>query len=186
MFPPLLKKAKCVKGQFLKFANANADDVGFIFALRNDLKRTRHLSEISKKIEDQKKWMENYARDSTQVYFVIRDAESDERIGTVRLYAACNRTFSWGSWLLRAGLPPRCAIESALIVYRYAIALGFNQAYFEVRVDNVSVWRFHENFGAQRTGELQGQYLYELAPEALLAGLKKYQRYLPDDVSICF
>ena len=82
------------------------------------------------------------------------------------------------------GLPARFAIESALMVYHYALWLGFRSAYFEVRQENVSVWRFHENFGARRTGVRDDHFQYELAPQALSAALLRYQRYLPDGIRV--
>ena len=95
----------------------------------------------------------------------------------MRLYDARGTAFCWGSWLLLPGLPARYDIESALMVYHYALWLGFDSAWFEVRQENASVWRFHENFGARRTGVANGHYQYELPPAALQAALQKYRRY---------
>lgn len=183
---PSLRKARVVLGRHLVLRNAEVSDAAFIHELRTDPVRARHLSAVPDRLQAQVDWLERYAQDPNQAYFMICAFEGGKPLGTVRLYAARATTFSWGSWLLRAGLPPRCAIESALIVYRYALALGFDRACFEVRAGNASVWRFHENFGARRTDERQGQYVYELAPQALFTGLKKYHRYLPEGIRIHF
>ena len=50
----------------------------------------------------QQAWLQRYALDDTQAYFIVCDAASDERLGTVRLYGARGPDFSWGSWLLKA------------------------------------------------------------------------------------
>ena len=70
------------------------------------------------------------------------------------------------------------------MVYHYALWLGFDSAWFEVRQENASVWRFHENFGARRTGAANDHYQYELPPAALQAALQKYRRYLPDGIRV--
>ena len=181
---PLIRKARRVEGRTLVLRNADQADAAFIHALRTNPVRARHLSAVPPALAAQQAWLQRYALDDTQAYFIVCDAASDERLGTVRLYGARGPDFSWGSWLLKAGLPARCAIESALMVYHYGRRLGFAGAYFEVRQDNVSVWRFHENFGAVRTGARDDHFLYELAPEALSAALQRWQRYLPDGIRV--
>ena len=85
---------------------------------------------------------------------------------------------------LKAGLPARCGIESALMVYHYARWLGFDSAYFEVRRENVSVWRFHESFGARRVAVRDDHFQYVLDAQALDAALQRYRRYLPHGIAI--
>ena len=182
--PPALRKAARVEGHRLALRDATEADAAFIHALRTDPVRARHLSAVPPGVEAQVAWLRDYARDDSQAYFIVTDAAAGEPLGTVRLYGARGDAFSWGSWLLKAGLPPRCAIESALMVYHYARALGFQSAYFEVRQENASVWRFHENFGARRTGQRDDHFLYTLAPEALTASLHRYRRYLPDGIRV--
>ncbi len=66
-----------------------------------------------------------------------------EPIGTVRLYDARQNSFCWGSWILKAGSPKHAAIESALMVYAYAVDhLSSQSAHFDVRKDNEGVWLF--------------------------------------------
>ncbi|MEZ5605712.1 MAG: GNAT family N-acetyltransferase [Burkholderiaceae bacterium] len=181
---PRIRKAQRVAGRTLVLRDAQVADAAFIHALRTDPVRARHLSAVSPALEAQQAWLQRYAADDTQAYFMVCDAASGESLGTVRLYGARGPAFSWGSWLLKAGLPARCAVESALMVYHYGLALGFDRAYFEVRQDNASVWRFHENFGAVRTGAPGDVFLYELAPAALTAALQRWRRYLPDGIRI--
>ena len=181
---PRIRKARRIEGRTLVLRNASESDAAFIHGLRTDPIRARHLSATPPALAAQAAWLQHYALDATQAYFIVGDAASGELLGTVRLYGARGPAFSWGSWLLKAGLPARCAIESALMVYRYGLALGFASAYFEVRQDNASVWRFHENFGAVRTGAQGDVFLYELSPAALAAALQRRQRYLPDGIRI--
>lgn len=181
---PVIRKARCVQGRTLLLRDACEADAPFIHALRSDPVRARHLSAVPPQVQAQADWLRRYAGSQGQAYFVIADGQNGAPLGTVRLYDARGTAFCWGSWLLLPGLPARCGIESALMVYHYALWLGFDSAWFEVRQENASVWRFHENFGARRTGAANGHYQYELPPAALQAALQKYRRYLPDGIRV--
>lgn len=180
---PVIQKASRIEGRSLVFRDACESDAAFIYELRSDRVRARYLSAVPPQLQAQVEWLRGYAKDQSQAYFVMCDADNYP-LGTVRLYGARGTAFCWGSWLLRGGLPARYGIESALMVYRYALWLGFDSAWFEVHKENSSVWRFHENFGAQRTGETHDSWCYELAPAALQSSLEKYKRYLPDGIRI--
>ena len=182
--PPRIRKAQLVEGRTLVLRDADESDAAFIHGLRTDPERARYLSAVPASVQAQVNWLRRYAQDDGQAYFIVSDAASRIPLGTVRLYGARGPSFSWGSWLLKAGLPARCAIESALMVYHYARSLGFTTAYFEVRKENRSVWRFHENFGAVRTGVRDDHFLYELASEPLAAALQRWRRYLPCGIRI--
>lgn len=182
---PQIRKARHIEGATLTLRDARASDAAFIHALRTDAERARYLSPVPDEVRAQADWLRAYAGDESQAYFIVTDAgRGGEPVGTVRLYGARGDAFSWGSWLLRPGAPQRCAIESALMVYDYACWLGFAQAYFEVRQENASVWRFHERFGARRVGSERQHFQYELPPAAMRAGMARYRRYLPDGIRV--
>jgi len=179
-----IRKAARIEGLHLVLRDATEADAGFVHGLRTDPARARFLSAVPPRVQAQRDWLRGYAQSDDQAYFIVTDAASSEPLGTVRLYGAEGDAFSWGSWLLKAGLPARCAIESALIVYHYALWLGFRSAYFEVRQENVSVWRFHQNFGAQRTAIRDDHFQYRLTAEALTVALQRYQRFLPHGIRV--
>ena len=175
-----IRKARRITGKSLVFRDACVDDAEFILSLRTDERKSRHLSSTSPELSRQIEWLNNYAGQGGQAYFVI-ETLGGERLGTVRLYDAQGDSFCWGSWIIKDGAPGNAAIESALMVYAYAIEhLGFEQAHFEVRKGNESVWRFHERFGAVRFGETDEDYLYRLDKESILSSRKKYQKFLSD------
>jgi len=180
---PRLNKAKKVLGKRLIFRDAIVNDAHFILGLRtNDLK-SRYLSATVNNLEKQKQWLSDYAKSEDQVYFII-ESVSGELLGTVRLYDPQEKSFCWGSWILIEGAPQSAAIESALMVYSYALDyLGFSGAHFDVRKGNESVWRFHERFGAQRVGESESDYFYEINMEQITAARTKYKKYLPQNVN---
>ena len=70
------------------------------------------------------------------------------------------------------------------MTYHYGLWLGFRSAYFEVLHDNVSVWRFHENFGATRVGSDDRHFQYVLGADALTRALHRYRRYLPQGIRV--
>lgn len=89
------------------------------------------------------------------------------------------------AFILKEGAPQKAAIESALMVYAYAIDhLKFQAAHFDVRKGNENVWRFHERFGALRIGETGMNYLYQIDMDKISEAQKRYKKYLPLPVNI--
>ena len=181
---PRICKAKIIQGRTLRFRDAIEDDAKFILTLRTDSQKSRYLSATDSDIGQQKAWLNNYVNLTDQAYFIIEDFES-RPLGTVRLYDAQGKSFCWGSWILKEGAPQSAAIESALMVYSYAIEhLGFSAAHFDVRIANESVWRFHERFGAKRIAVDELNYLYKIDADNLLRACNKYKKYLPEKVRV--
>lgn len=172
-----------MEGKTLSFRNATVDDAAFILSLRTDAKKSRHLSVVSGELAEQQAWLERYAQADDQAYFIID--YQDSPIGTVRLYNPQGESFCWGSWILHSSRPSQAAMESALMVYAYAVDyLGFSSAHFDVRKSNVRVWQFHERFGAVRTAETDLDYLYRIETPAITASRTRYQRFLESSVTV--
>ena len=128
-----------MQGKTLSFRNATVHDAAFILALRTDAEKSRYLSPVSGELAAQQAWLESYAQQDEQAYFVIE--HHNQPIGTVRLYDAQGHSFCWGSWVLTGKRPSHAAMESALMVYAYAVDhLGFTAAHFDVRKGNERVW----------------------------------------------
>lgn len=180
----LILKANQVLGKTLVFHNAEVADANFILALRTDAIKSKYLSRTSPELDQQVQWLESYAKQTDQAYFIIKTKES-EQLGAVRLYDSHDDSFCWGSWILKVGAPQSAAIESALMVYSYAVDhLGFQSAHFEVRKGNENVWRFHERFGAMRVGETISDFLYQIDQNKILAARLRYKKYLPENVTV--
>ena len=184
MNAPTLQKAQAIRGRSLVLRNATSADAAFILALRTDENRSQHLSKTSAALSDQIAWLERYATCTNEAYFIIESMAGDS-LGTVRLYDAQHDSFCWGSWIMVSGAPQTAAIESALIVYAYALdKLGFTKAHFQVRKENERVWMFHERFGAARVREHGDEYEYTISNDAIRASMKRYARYLPDQIIV--
>jgi RimJ/RimL family protein N-acetyltransferase len=179
----MITKAKQVIGKTLTFRDALREDAQFIFGLRNDPIKSRYLSATSPQLQDQYAWLEAYEKKTDQAYFIIE--YDNNPIGTVRLYDQQGNSFCWGSWILIDSRPTHAAMESALMVYSYAITdLGFSAAHFDVRKENDKVWKFHERFGAVKIREENDDYFFSLSLDAIKASLSKYAKFLPDPVTV--
>lgn len=175
----IIKKAARIVGKTLVFRDVTIDDASFILSLRLDLSKSKYLSPTSSDIGLQKKWLLDYEKSSNQAYFVIEHA--NQSIGVVRLYDVRDSSFCWGSWILSSDAPTHAAIESALIIYSYAINhLDFAQSHFDVRRENENVWRFHERFGAIRVYEDDVNYFYKINKESIEKSLQKYRKFLTE------
>ena len=65
------------------------------------------------------------------------------------------------------------------MVYATGLAMGFNEARWDVRKANEKVWRFMETLGGVRTHEDNNQFYYAASENAMLAAIKK-ARYNPE------
>lgn len=179
---PKIKKKDVIRGNSILFRNACEDDASFIVNIRNDEKKSRFISATSPDIQVQKQWLKDYQRSENQAYFIITNFD-DEPFGTVRLYDQQGDSFCWGSWVLSSDAPSHYAIESALMVYTYALQLGLHNAHFDVRKGNNSVLKFHQRFGAVITQETDLDSFLTIDEEAILASLNKYRKFLPFGIS---
>ena len=179
MSAPVLRKAERIQGRTLALRNAGVADAAFILGLRTDEHKARHLSHTAPSLSDQVAWLERYGHSTREAYFII-EGSGAEPLGTVRLYDPQGDSFCWGSWILKDGAPSSAAIESALMVYAYALhTLGFQCAHFQVQRANQRVWAFHERFGAVRVGQDASEIRYTLSNAAIRASMQRYRRFLP-------
>lgn len=188
MTSPSVRRAARLQGKTLVLRDATVDDAEFILGLRTDEVKSRHLSRTSGALADQQAWLAAYARRDGEAYFVIEDL-AGAKLGTVRLYDARvidgQSSFCWGSWILSDAAPSSAAIESALIVYAYALdTLGFTNAHFQVNLANERVCAFHERFGARRVSQDEVEIEYTLANASIREAMRRYARFLPDPLTV--
>jgi RimJ/RimL family protein N-acetyltransferase len=181
----MFRKPQSVRGRQLLFRDAAVDDAAFILALRTDAKKGEFLSSTAPDLLRQRDWLARYASDNGQVYFIICRLDG-EPVGTVRLYDQRGDSFCWGSWIKSDGAPSGFGVESALMVYDFALQLDFTRAHFDVRKQNVSVCQFHERFGARKVDENADDNFYEMSNDAIKGALLQYRKYLPDGAAVAF
>lgn len=177
-----IRKVERIRGKSLILRNASVTDARFILTLRMDENKSRHISKISGDLLSQESWLRDYEMRKDEAYFIIENFQGIP-LGTVRLYDAKEESFCWGSWILKDEAPANAAIESALMVYSFALkSLGFVSAHFQVHKSNARVCKFHERFGANRIFEDEIQYEYLISNSAIQLAMKKYYRYLPNGI----
>lgn len=180
---PILKKPLEIIGKNLKFVDAKISDANFIFNLRSDPEKNKHLSQIKNNIDAQIEWLEVYSKSNDQIYFIIKDLD-DNKFGTIRMYDKQGTSFCWGSWILMNSAPKKFAIESAMMIYKFGFFLGFDKSHFDVRKNNRSVIRFHERFGAVKVGEDLYNFYFEISKESIERSLARYKSFLPSNIVV--
>lgn len=145
-----------ILGHHLTLRLIQPTDAEYVFSLRADPAYNAHLSQVQGTAEDQRRWITAYkSREAAgQEYYHIITRKDGQPCGTVRLYDIGTDRFTWGSWILDAGKPPKAALESAVLIYDLAFGpLGLQSAVFDVRKDNQRTLNFHRRFGATETGK---------------------------------
>lgn len=133
----------------------NEHDVDLLLELRLNQNLNKYLNQVNNDKEEQLNWLKTYKdreASGTDFYFVIVDKKIGD-IGLVRVYNVdyANKSFTWGSWIIRENNRPKyAAIESSLLVYEFAFnELNLSLAKFVVDNSNLGVIKFHNRFGAK-------------------------------------
>lgn len=181
---PKIEKAKLILGKSLLLIDASESDAAFIHQLHNTAMQSHYFFGESMSLEKQQELLRRYAYQNDKAWFIIESLTS-ERLGTVELFDAKMFSYCWGNWILKKNVPKTTAIESALMIYAYAIDyLGFKTAHFYERKNNEDVIRFHERFGATRIDENEEHYLYSLDAKNITRTRRRYARFLPDGIVV--
>ena len=87
-----LVRPRQAQGLFIRFVGANLvlrdieeQDAQFVFDLRTDPVKSRHLSATSGRVEDQVEWIRAYRDKTDQAYFIVCDKDGN-RLGCIRMY----------------------------------------------------------------------------------------------------
>jgi hypothetical protein len=147
--------------------------------MRTNSEKTLYLSAVSADIAEIQSWLARYASAGDHAYFMIKYLV--DAIVTVRIFDPKGVRFSWGASIMSNNRHSLAAIESALMVYAYAVDhLGFKSAHFDVRKGNGRIWQFHEPFGAQHVSETDMDYFYCLDGDTMGPARQRYPRFWPN------
>jgi RimJ/RimL family protein N-acetyltransferase len=136
------------------------EDAAFIVELRSDPVLNRYLHEISPRVEDQVAWLERYFARPDDYYFIVEDAGSGERHGTIGIYDVEENRASaqWGRWILKHG--SMAALESAWLICEAGFSkLRLASLSSRTLIENPKVVSFHDSFGACRIAVLEDHFL---------------------------
>ncbi len=170
-----------VSGKNINLRTVTENDAGFVFTLRQDIKKTQHLSKITGTVQDQIDWIKEYKKREllgSEYYFII-ESKKNEPLGLVRMYDFKGKSFCWGSWLIKDGAPKSTAIESAIQIYEFAFyKRKFTQSHFEVQKGNDKVIAFHKRFGAEVVDENEDEYFFIISKAIYEKTKQRYKRYI--------
>ena len=169
-----------VNSRKLFFRSAQLKDSEFIFNLRS--KKGDFINNVGFTKASNEKWMKGCVsreREGLEFYFIIYD--KNEQVGVVRVYKINNqeKTFTWGSWILKDESSPLYPIISAVMIYSFAFDfLGMTECFFDVRNDNTKVKSFHKKTGAifLRKNDVDSFYCFKKVSFVRL--LEKYKKYI--------
>jgi RimJ/RimL family protein N-acetyltransferase len=168
-------------GKNINIRTVEIDDADFIYEMRQNQDKNKYLSKIIGTVESQKEWIKNYKQrenEKKEFYFVI-ESKNEEKLGLVRMYDFKDKSFCWGSWLIKEDAPKTTAIESALQIYEFAFyKLSFDKSHFEVQKGNDKVVAFHKRFGAKIVNENEKEVFFNFEKTDYEITKEKYKRYL--------
>ena len=97
------------------------DDAAFILSLRTDPKSSRFIHPTENDEEKQRAYLQGYkerelaGKDYYFIFFLQK-----EPAGVARIYNVQEKTFTFGSWLFKEGLPYWVSIAGAIIAREFA------------------------------------------------------------------
>ncbi len=145
-----------VQSKHLYLRLIQLSDIDLLMQLRLNKNLNQYLNKISDDSAAQLDWLNKNKQRETKgsdYYFVIVDKNEGE-VGLIRVYEIneSDKSFTWGSWILREyNRPSYAAIESILLMYEFAFnELGLLKAQFMANNDNAIMLGFSTRFGATK------------------------------------
>jgi len=151
-------------GQYYRLVEE--EDYEFIFLLRSDKERGRHLSKTKDDPENQRIWIREYKsreRSGDEFYFISLDPENGERLGVFRLYDFNDSNFVTGSWLYKPGLRNQPILGNIFGKEIGFDFLRFDTCRFDVRKDNKTILAYHKLFNPLQIDEDDLNIYFELS-----------------------
>ncbi|HBB0761417.1 TPA: GNAT family N-acetyltransferase [Escherichia coli] len=164
----IMHKGKTI---YLSSVTVDVESARKIVELRNGDVQKKFLNPTKNSIEDQLEWLGNYLErnmNGDEFYFFIKRIDTDEIIGTVRIYDIKRDidSFCWGSWILNERKTHTAALESYLLINKFAFYhLNYQNSHFDVRKDNSKVISFHKKTGAVITDDDEMNYYFQYTKE---------------------
>ena len=170
-----------IEGKHLKFRLVQVSDANLIFGLRMNTELNKYLSKIDVDVGKQIDWIMEYKHreeEGIEYYYILEDKEFGD-LGTVRIYDFVNKSFCWGSWIIKRERPTYAAVESALLVYENAFYdLGFDKSHFHVMKKNKRVIEFHRRFGAKIVDKDSENYYFSFSKDNYELMKSHYEKFL--------
>lgn len=142
-----MKHRFSLEGWCYRLRPVRLTDAQFIIDVRlEDQERNRFIHTISRGIEEQKRWIEDYFQREGDYYFVVENRLTACPEGLIAFYDEAEGRAEWGRWVLKKG--SMAAAESVYLLYRIAFEqAGLKELYCRTIADNASVVSFHTSIG---------------------------------------
>lgn len=161
-------------GKNVDLVDVTVEDAEFILSLRLNDDLNKYLSRVEDNIENQRNWIKKSIDDVTEHYFIVKN-KLGESIGTIRIYNITDKTFCWGSWIIKEDHRRYASLESIVLLYKFAfIDLGFDETNFDVRKENTKALKFYLRFGAVITSENKQDYFLNYKKNKFLNDLNNF------------
>ena len=126
----------------------------------------------------QEEYIERSQNVQDEFYFIIL-SNTNQRLGSIRVYDLRSDSFCWGSWLTKEDAPLTTALESALLIYEFCFyKLRYEKAHFDVRKENEKVVSFHLKTGAKIICEDELNFYFNYHREFYENFKRKYLKFI--------
>ncbi|MDD2229564.1 MAG: GNAT family protein [Candidatus Cloacimonetes bacterium] len=184
-------KAPSLYGITCYLTEVSEDDTDFIISIRTD-EALNSLSGPDLSRDEHLKWLEAYKRNPNDLYWVVRDLDTDERMGTTALFDIdfkSNKAENGRAIILEQYR--YCVFEFFYLKTQYAFdILKMNKVYCKVREAETKILRFNvQKLGYKIDGMLRQDWwdgkryhnfhlISMLRSEFETHKIKKYPKYL--------
>lgn len=142
-----MKHKFSLDGYCYRLRPVKVEDAEFIIEVRlEDTERNRFIHTISRDVDKQKEWIENYYNKPGDYYFVVENRITGEPEGLISFYDQKDDRAEWGRWVIKKN--SLAASESVYLLYRIAFEqVGLKELYCCTLAENSSVVSFHKSIG---------------------------------------
>jgi len=133
-------KKKKYNGDTIYLKPMEADDIQFMVAMRNQERSRYYLNQAEDStVEAQTNWFKSYVSKNDDIYWVYCDKETDQKLGTIRLYNIEDEECEIGSSTADLSVKDSyfSFMEAHSVAMRFALEeLKMPMLHADVRVDN--------------------------------------------------
>jgi RimJ/RimL family protein N-acetyltransferase len=155
-----MKHSFFIDGYLYRLRPVSTEDASFIVEVRTEnAERNKFIHPISKSVDVQIQWIENYYKTDSDYYFVIENLFSGKPEGLISIYNINNKKGESGRWVIKEN--SLSAVESFYLLYRLAFEKIFlDEVYSMVIEENKPVIAFHKSVGQKKRRIIPEYYLW--------------------------
>ena len=171
-----MKQVQKIIGPRMMLLAAQESHAPFILDLRNQERKRRFLSGVSRTLTDQIAWMQQRSHLLDDAYFVVTETKNPSiPLGSIRLHdvIAEKNSIRVSSWVMVDGVVPRKSLEALALAIEYIMKSGYSVCHFEVHKKSLSASKLYIKLGTQVVGQTEHTFLLSCAPALFLNNMAK-------------